>query len=480
MKLMSRLCLALALGGAFATQAHAKINLSRVTPVPASKPIPIEDFFRPALLAEPEMNPSGTRIAALITAAEDKHQLLINEIDSKKTDNVFFPGDKDIYSVGWVSDSRVIFELSSQKHMGIGLLAGEFGRLKHSYPLLQYYGTRVVAVPRLDRLHPLVWNKLDFDTYRDRGVEIIDTDDYGSKMLDITKADISDEEIRASRDAGTRRIKDSYPLPGSGVTYRYMADVEGKLEFAFTAVEGVLSLMRLEGKDWVRCPVDLEVTDVLGPGSKRGQIVVFVRGKDERPGTLEYMDATTGEPGEVILQDEAYDFKGYLVRHPLTGEILGVKYNRDMLKTIWFDPARQRLQEALEPMFPGLNVSIIDSNDAQNRFLFATWSDRQPSIYSWVDMKKGTAGLFKASRPWIDPKRMRPMNVVKFKTRDDHRLDAYLTLPEGTSKENPARRRGPVPCESGLCGPADELPRLHGLRLDVSNRRPVGFSEDAL
>lgn len=437
MKPMFRLWLVCAIGAVGSIHAAPKIDLKRVTPVPDGKPIPIEDFFRPALLSDPDMNPAGTRIAALITAAQDKHQLLIYEIESQKTDTVSGSGDKDIYSVDWLSDDRVIFGLSSKKLFGLGLLAGEFGKLKGSYPLLQYYGTRVVTIPRLDRMHPLVWNKYDFETGRDRGVEMIDTDDYGAKMFDIFKANINPEEIRLVRDKSERRIRKTFPKPGPGVTAGYMADIEGKLEFAFLSDNGDRSLMRFDGKDWIRCPVDLEELTVWSYGNKPGQIIVFERGRGGKPGILRYMDATTGEPGDVILQDDAYDFDGGIIRHPLTGAILGVYTNRDFPRTIWFDPGRRQLQEALQPMFPGVMVSIIDSNDAQNRFVFATYSDRQPAIYSWVDMKKGSAGLFKASRPWIDPKRMQPMNVFKFTTRDGHRLDAYLTLPEGATKENP-------------------------------------------
>jgi dipeptidyl aminopeptidase/acylaminoacyl peptidase len=45
--------------------------------------------------------------------------------------------------------------------------------------------------------------------------------------------------------------------------------------------------------------------------------------------------------------------------------------------------------------------------------------------------------LIKHAAPWIDPARMQPMNPIKFKTRDGHRLDAYLTLPAGATKQNP-------------------------------------------
>jgi dipeptidyl aminopeptidase/acylaminoacyl peptidase len=92
----------------------------------------------------------------------------------------------------------------------------------------------------------------------------------------------------------------------------------------------------------------------------------------------------------------------------------------------------------LDGFFPGLVVRIVSTNEAMTRILVETFSDRQPPVYHWVDLAKRTAGLVKSSMPWIDPARMQPQNVIKFKTRDGRRLDAYLTLPAGASKQNPA------------------------------------------
>lgn len=66
-----------------------------------------------------------------------------------------------------------------------------------------------------------------------------------------------------------------------------------------------------------------------------------------------------------------------------------------------------------------------------------TYSDQQPAVYSWVDLEKHSAGLFKKSAPWIDPLRMQPKKIIKFKTRDGRQLDAYLTFPAGATKGNP-------------------------------------------
>jgi len=57
--------------------AAPKFDLERVTPVPATEPIPTMDFFRPRVLSQPVLNPSGTYIAAVVTAGEDKHELQV-------------------------------------------------------------------------------------------------------------------------------------------------------------------------------------------------------------------------------------------------------------------------------------------------------------------------------------------------------------------------------------------------------------------
>jgi hypothetical protein len=68
-----------------AVSAAEKLDLDRLTPVPASEPIPVMDFFRPRILQEPKLNPSGTHIAAIITAGEDRHQLLVYELKRRRS-----------------------------------------------------------------------------------------------------------------------------------------------------------------------------------------------------------------------------------------------------------------------------------------------------------------------------------------------------------------------------------------------------------
>jgi hypothetical protein len=292
----------------------------------------------------------------------------------------------------------------------------------------------------------LVWNRRDIETGKDLGGAAINTGITNGRFVDLTGAGL--ERWSAMKDAVKnydKHIIKVFPVPESGLGWSYFADKEGQLEFAITSNDGLLQLNHLAGDRWEKCPVSLDndYVIILGCGEEPGQLMVMGPRQEGKPRALQFMDGVTGKLGGVLLQDDAYDFygsglsTGWVYRDPLTQAIIGAAYERNGPKVVWFSEGYLKLQKTLDGFFPGLVVRIISMNDAQTRFLVATFSDRQPVIYNWVDLKKHTMGLFKRSAPWIDPLRMQPMNIIKFKTRDGRQLDAYLTLPSGASKKNP-------------------------------------------
>jgi dienelactone hydrolase len=415
--------------------AAPKFDLKRVVPVPATEPIPTMDFFRPALLSEPSLNPSGTYIAAIITAGQDKHELLVYRLSDHTIETVGGSADKDVYNVNWLDDSRLIFGLSSSKLYGLGLLAAEAKNPQAAYPLLQYYGSRLISVPLKDRRFPLVWNRSDLETGKDLGVSKINSGFSTGKIINLRSGGWSD--AMDVRDNNNKHIMESYPLPSVGITYGYRTDKAGELAYAYTSEQGQPLLFRLEGKEWVKCPIDLNEIDPVGAGNEPGQLWVVGPRQEGKPRALQVMDAATGQLGDVVLQDKTYDFNGWLYRNPANGDVLGAVFERNRPQVFWFNDEYASLQKMLDAMFPKLVVRIIGSNTTHKFFLIATYSATQPAIYSWVDLEARKSGLFKSSAPWIDPARMQEMHVMKFRTRDGRQLDAYVTLPAGATKENP-------------------------------------------
>jgi hypothetical protein len=68
----------------------------------------------------------------------------------------------------------------------------------------------------------------------------------------------------------------------------------------------------------------------------------------------------------------------------------------------------------------------------------AVYSDRDPVSYYVTDLAKRSLDLIGAQRPWIDATRMHAVSIMSYKNGDGAALDAYLTLPAGADRENPA------------------------------------------
>lgn len=419
--------------------AAPKIDLSRIEPVPANEEIPIADFFRPALLQNPQVNDAGTHIAAVVTAGKDKHELMIYDVEKKTLQFIGGVGDMDIYSFSWLNDRRLAYWLARDKLYGLGMMAVDIDHLRDSHPVVQYWATHMLGVPERNRQRgaPLVWASLDgLNDSRDRGVVELDTSLNLGGIVNLRGAGTDYTSVLEVRENNDRHVLKTYPAP-AGMSAGYFTDRNDELAFAYTGENGVFALHRLEGGVWQKCPVDLDKVDIIGAGNEPGQLVVLAPQEPGKPRALRFMNSATGELGQVLVQDSGYDFEGWLYRDRTTHEIVGAMYNRTGIHSVWFSDSYRDVQKAVSALFPNQIVLIVD-NDKKGRCVVATWSDREPAVFHWVDLEQHSVGLIKKSKPWIDPARMQPMNVLKFKTRDGHQLEAFVTLPAGTSKKHPA------------------------------------------
>ncbi len=423
--------------------AAEKLDFDRITPVPESETVPVMDFFRPAILNGPKLNPAGTHIAAIVSTDDDHTRLMVYDLATKQIETLSTRGDSDVDWVTWLNDDRLVFGISVKKMSSFILGAGEVGELYNSYPLLQNVGASLIAVPPKDRLHPLArLNPNTMNTGKYGEVVTVNAQIASGKLLDLSGngALLSAKALDDSAEINVRHITVRHPIletPPDGFDLGYLADKEGRLAFGETSVDGVFSLYRLAGEKWEKCPEDLDEINVLGTGDNPGEIVVLGPRRDGQPRALEVMDAATGKVVEVLVQDKAYDFNGWLYRDPTSHDIVGAIYTRDGPHVVWFTEAYRNLQKLVNGLFPGQVVRILGTDDGGKMVLLSAFSDRQPPVYSWVDLGKHTTGLIKNSAPWIDPKRMRPVSIIKFKTLDGRQLDAYVTMPAGASKQNP-------------------------------------------
>ncbi|MDX2188058.1 MAG: alpha/beta fold hydrolase [Opitutaceae bacterium] len=443
---MSLLRLLLLLSLCCAPMFSRELDLKREVPVAPDQKIPTEDFFRDSLLRSPQINPGGTHVSAIVSNAQDRTALLLFEIATKKIEILQGDGTQDIFWTSWLDDKHVIFTMSVAKLYGIGYMVGKAGKLTESYPILQYTDARLLTIPRKDRLRPLFWIRnvpVQGHGYREAGVCALRADfRTDMSLINLLSAGASSvgyngySRVVEDNNAHIEAIQES---PKGGVPVGFQLDAEDRVAYGFTSgPNGIVTLHRLVGSAWQPVDFDMDSHEILTHADSGQDLIVLGPKANGKPRPVVVMDPVTKEIKGSVLEDKAYDFGGWFFRDPATRLIVGAQYDRDGPAVLWFDPEYQALQKALDTMFKGLVVRVIGIDEGRSIVLVRTFSDRQPSVYHIVDLKNMSVGLFKAARPWIDSKRMRPMNILRFKTRDGRSLDAYLTLPEGASKTSPA------------------------------------------
>jgi dienelactone hydrolase len=423
--------------GALSTFGGPKPDLERIRPVPADQPVPLADFYRPVLMQPPSMNLAGSHIAAPILTGQDHTSLLVYDVGARKPEIAAVPAARDVRDVWWAGDQHVLYTLLARKLYDTAILVSEVGKTTQSNPIIQSGGGRVVRIPEAKPLEPLIWLSRDNETGRDAGVAVVNATTYTGGLIDLFSVNTTGTDYANAKDWNIKHTLQNLPIPGGGLTTRYICDKDDALAFAVTSLDGVETLQRFTGHGWEKCPVNLDEIEIVDAGNAPGELVVLGPRQPDKPRALQFMDAATGKLGEVLLQDPEYDFNGVLYRDRVSHKIVGLRYQRNGPRTVWFVEQFLVIQKALDAQFPGQIVAILDWNRAATRFVIGRYTDRQPIAYDWVDLEAKSAGLINQSRPWIEPARMQPVQMFKFKTKDGRKLDAYLTLPKGASAQAP-------------------------------------------
>ncbi len=406
--------------------------LARMTPVAADQPIPAVDFFRPRLFTNPELNPAGTHFAAIVSGEADRLDLMAFDLATKKAERLTAGGNYDINAYEWLNDKRLLFSITQDKMYSTGLFAVELGRFSQSYVLQRRNVVVPVGFPKEKPLHAILWIK--HSSQHDGG-------DGGVVKIDTRRSmDSKDGSLFMNGDDGLRAdIVETYPDPKGGDPVGYITDKRGEMAFALTVKDGRATLHRYVDSKWVQSPVDVDEMPVIGVGDEPGELLTLGAREEGKPRALHRLNAVTGERGELLFQDEKYDFTGVRIyRHPVDNRILGVQYQRKGPQSVWFDEGYERIQGALGKAFPGEVVRILGSDRAEKQFFISVSSDVRPAAYFHVKLETKTFAPVANVAPWIDPKRMRPMQMITYKARDGREIEGYVTLPEGASMENKA------------------------------------------
>ncbi len=391
----------------------------------APVPLSVADFFRPPEIISVQLNPAGTHLAMQVFEPKtDSTGLRIIDLATKKVTGLSGTKAYDLYSFLWANDEEIIYTLSRDNLYAAGVFLVHRDRTTKSTPLNEGDAVRILGIPRARPDHLLLWVT-------------------SSRIAQGGQGGLLEVDLKRSfRNGFNDEYKNTVEWingPQAGEVAGWMRDRDGEVRYATMANRGQLRLFQRGTRgDWAPVNLDLDQAQPLAVDTDPNTLLV-ARTSATGQSEIVPFNVLTGDAGPALYADDKYDLRDANVRFSEDGkEILGFGYARQAWTQFWLRESEARLQQAIDQALPDrINLVLSRSRDSR-RLIVLSASDRHPGTFYLFEPAAGKLAAIANRAPWLPEVQMRPVSLMRYKSRDGLSLDAYVTLPAGLAPGTPA------------------------------------------
>lgn len=398
-----------------------------------AKNIPISEFNKMPMVAQPSVSPDGKNIATIVNS-EDKTQVAIIPFNdpSKMSIIVALGGDKfRIDSIDWANNERILITVSQPfKAYGLQL------RTSHIYSA-SLDGKDVIELKK--RLHRKATAE---EFYRNSPNLLSLLKDEPNHIL-VTINDIRDNNYSSVFKVDIRDSSYEKYLPNGKLITSWNVDSKGQVLMAYGTDEDTTTDKRYfytrkgNESDWELVKVtESYASETFSPRlfePKTNSVIVVSDYKLGKDALWRYSISS----GEYTLLGEAPD--GFDIEDAIiveeSGErkVVGFSYVDDFLKRIYFADDSQSLNQQIADLFlkNGLQASLFHWNSDKTRYIISAVSDTNPTQYFLFDRKNPKLTPWYGTFPSLAKYELSSVLRIEFQARDGMTLFGYLTLPKG-------------------------------------------------
>lgn len=415
------------------------------TAVVASPPpeLPLETFFGDPQVSQVQLSPDG-RYLALLSPANNRMQLVVVDRKAGKRQRLTDMKEESVVSVTWVNNTRLLFrqQVKGQESFGTYAVNADGSNLRVLQQATVREGERVANADSRRG-----FSIID-DLPSDPDHILVNVARGNSGLGDIYKLNVNNER---------RKIV----MQNFGKVRDWVTDRAGVVRVAIEQDEtepfASIKYRKDEDDQWreiARAPFDAPGwRPVAFDGDNRTMIVVS--DVDRRTRGLFTFDPETLRITGTLVDDPVYDVASgtpALIYSTRKQRVVGVRYDAEKPKTVWFDPDFRQLQSSLDAALPETLNTITSFTDDENLFVVTATSDRDPGSFYLFDAQAGSLALLARRFPEVDPAQMAEMRPIQFQARDGMQLYGYITLPAG---RDPRKLPMIVNPHGGPYGPRD-------------------------
>ncbi|MCC5805413.1 MAG: S9 family peptidase [Opitutales bacterium] len=400
----------------------------------------VEDFFRPVALSSPQLSPDGEHVA-YVTTRRRRATVVVRGIESER-ERVLHSSGADtgmITELRWLTNERVAYQENFGTLTAINIDLSKRTELYDAGRVLLGWGFLLFG----DFAYPRILSRLpqdpDYILVHARGRD---------GLPRVSRVEIHTGEAEVVQD-GQRDV------------YSWIADRSGTVRIGMQYQRGQERLLYREAPGARWRSLDRVMPDDDGRfaysgrtlAGRRHHFLGFARDADvfylasnagrDRAALFSYR-LSTGER-TLLAEDPVYDLFTYGGDHlaPVfsarTGDLAGIYYDAEQPHALWFDPAFEALQAAVDRRLPETINFITGMDAAENRFVVYSASSRHKGLAHLYDRGSGELTALAEADRRFRAEDMSAMRPIEFPGRDGHALHGYLTVPKDRPKGVPNR-----------------------------------------
>ncbi len=406
-----------------------------VNGIVSAKEIPVEMMFKKAEFGSIQLSPNGKLLGAL-APRNGRFNLVVLDLEKKSLARVTNVAETDVDSFFWLSNERMVFSTADRQGLETrgdgGVYAvdatGQNGR-ELSKPIRSILadGARVLRlVTPLGRV-------------RGSADEIY--------VISNERSSDSNDLFKMNTRTGRKTLL-TFDSPGK--VQRWVFDNNQVARAAVSQDQKTLkawfSYRENAQSPWQKLHEWDLLEDEISPQffDKNNKLYVASNMGRNTLALFEY-DLANRKLGKMIYGDDTYDLVDPTVwgggriaarfgDEDADDQIIGVSYNADKRKTVWFDEKYATMQATLDRALPD---AVNGFGVLKDQMLVTSRSDRDPGTVYMFDRTKPSLTELIRFREWIKPSEMVAVRPIKFAASDGVELHGYLTLPKSYEKGKP-------------------------------------------
>ena len=380
--------------------------------------IPVEEFFKRSSFEQIKISPDGRHLAAIVPL-EFESSLVIMDIESKKITGSFRPSpDTYILEFYWVNPNRVLFTTGIKR-----------GRNEQASWSGAWYGMNADG------------SQIGKGYATDYRARILDTLQDDDKLVLVQYRGDSGYETYGYMNAYNGDIRPTHKRAPDANYGSYYSDNDANIrlyESAKTYKDVKLYGKKDANADW----------ELIYDQKKTGQSIEFMGFSADNQTAYFSMSEAQGPNGlyaynfkdggfKLVTRDRRVD-PARLVTDPASDAVYAVRFNDGYPRYEILDKSSPMVKDLsqLQNAFPDTDIVPVSSTRDGRKVVYMVRSDTQAGDYYLFDRDSQKAEHLVSAKSWLDPKQMAMMEPVRFKARDGLEIEAFLTLPRGSSGKN--------------------------------------------